>query len=140
MKKKRLLKLAEFLEKLPRAKFDFGTTVLEWDGGKTCGTVCCAIGWTPTIWPELVEWVHGGVSIKDSVNGYDGFDDIAKELFGISRSDTWSLFSESTSEWDMFGENKKRSERFNKLKLKRLDSRATPKQVAKNIRLYVENA
>jgi hypothetical protein len=50
---KRLLKLADFLDKLPRKKFDFTTWVNKFTwGGKadlSCGTTACAMGWATTI-------------------------------------------------------------------------------------------
>lgn len=53
----RLLKLAKFLRTLPESHFDFGI-VLE-QHSKTrenkCGTIGCAIGWCPVVFPRLVE-------------------------------------------------------------------------------------
>lgn len=46
---KRLLKLVEFLERLPRRKFNFGVWVSGWDGANMCGTSGCAIGWAATM-------------------------------------------------------------------------------------------
>ena len=54
----RLLRLAKFLEKLPRRKFDFAELVADTEKrhGKDCGTVCCAVGWTPAVFPKLISW------------------------------------------------------------------------------------
>ncbi len=67
MNAKRLLKLADFLDKLPRAKFDFGVIAMQ-DGkpmlealkaGKErCGTVACAIGWMPAVFPRSLRWTE----------------------------------------------------------------------------------
>lgn len=51
---KRLLKLADFLEKLPRKRFDYATWVGDtWDGtplqSESCGTTACALGWAATM-------------------------------------------------------------------------------------------
>lgn len=66
MNKERLIKMAEFLEKLPEHKFDFSSYVHL--GSKSpsealanpeehCGTTACAIGWLPAMFPESFKWV-----------------------------------------------------------------------------------
>lgn len=55
MNAKRLLKLAEFLERLPRKRFNYATWVGDdWEGkpNLSCGTAACALGWATTI-PSL---------------------------------------------------------------------------------------
>ena len=65
----RLNQLADFLDALPPEKFNFQWLVTDpatrqclmstpatTPAGPPCGTVCCAIGWTPTIWPEDCKW------------------------------------------------------------------------------------
>lgn len=50
--KRRLLKLADFLEKLPPRRFDFRKWVGDDWGGKpdlSCNTTACAFGWATTI-------------------------------------------------------------------------------------------
>jgi hypothetical protein len=50
--KRRLLKLAVFLDTLPPKRFNFGHWVgMAWKGNQdlSCGTTACAIGWCPTI-------------------------------------------------------------------------------------------
>jgi len=55
--KRRLRKLIAFLRALPRAKWDFNSVVKKWkENGHACGTVCCAIGWVPKIFPKLARW------------------------------------------------------------------------------------
>lgn len=46
--KRRLLKLANFLNYLPEEKFNFENVITK-SNGKACGTVGCAIGWLPAI-------------------------------------------------------------------------------------------
>lgn len=53
MNKARLLKVARFLDTLTPDKWDFSQYVTAYENG--CGTVCCALGWCPTIFPE--HWV-----------------------------------------------------------------------------------
>lgn len=53
--KNRLLKLADFLEKLPPERFNYAHWVgLDWKGDPnlSCGTTACALGWATTI-PSL---------------------------------------------------------------------------------------
>lgn len=52
---RRLLVLADFLEKLPPERFDFSRWVGEKWGGKpdlSCGTTACGMGWATTAVPE----------------------------------------------------------------------------------------
>lgn len=51
----RLEQLIQFLEQLDPARFDFQRVVKEKDENG-CGTVCCAMGWTPALFPELIGW------------------------------------------------------------------------------------
>ena len=55
----RLNKLADFLQKLPRTHFDFSRVCDLIKPSKTnqCGTVGCAMGWTPTVFPRLIGMV-----------------------------------------------------------------------------------
>lgn len=53
----RLLRLAEFLETVPKERFDLSSWVGEDWGGKqdlSCGTTACAMGWAATM-PEFRE-------------------------------------------------------------------------------------
>lgn len=126
---RRLLKLIEFLEKLPRKKFDFATEVSECKtNGHTCATVACAIGWTPELWPRLVKWHftddwYGARKECSSffLRGEEVyFKDVARDLFGVNG---W-LFAPGE-------QNEVHS------KLKDLSYGATPKQVAKMLRQYM---
>lgn len=48
----RLLKLADFLAKLPRNRFDYNYWVgVDWGGKQdlSCGTTACALGWAATM-------------------------------------------------------------------------------------------
>ena len=50
--KRRLLKLADFLDRLPPKRFNYATWVGgDWDGRQdlSCGTTACALGWACTI-------------------------------------------------------------------------------------------
>jgi hypothetical protein len=135
----RLLKLAAFLDKLPKAKFNFGTfTSL---GGKPmmealkagrsrCGTTACAVGWMPAVFPRTACWIgkdqpYGHVIVglrsdKGRRPRLTNFD-VAERFFGLSYDETRNLFdpgSEFASD-DAPGWT------------------ATPKEVAKHIRRFV---
>jgi hypothetical protein len=61
MNKERLLTIATFLDNLPPEKFNFDRYVTKHENG--CGTVCCAIGWFPQIFPEIWIWKPIGRNI-----------------------------------------------------------------------------
>jgi len=127
----RLLKLADFLDQLPRQKFDFARIAHEGHksmrdalkaGKHRCGTVACAIGWTPVVFPRLVRWVTLNIGSRDLDvclrSDDDSIDfDAAAQIFDIEYDDACFLFDPGDS---------------------RLGDGATPKQVAKHIRKFVK--
>lgn len=127
MNTKQLLKLADFLDTLPRQKFDFAVVAHQHGkpmraalkAGKTaCGTVACALGWTPAVWPRALRW-HPHKSIVLEIRFKDGMQlstfDTAALWFDITREATEYLFDPSVNSlW-----------------------RATPKRVARHIRRWV---
>lgn len=86
----RLEKMIKFLEELPPKKFDFGTVVRSRDEND-CGTVCCAMGWTPEIFKGelLIGW--------DEIQNYN-YDAWAKKIFGMSEMIADSLFCPNAQE------------------------------------------
>lgn len=62
----RLLKLADFLDTLEPEKFNINSFVATMDRG--CGSVCCALGWCPKVFPDDWVWVDGldGARLKHS--------------------------------------------------------------------------
>lgn len=132
----RLLKLAVFLDKLPKAKFDFSTITSLGQkpmmealkaGRHRCGTTACAIGWMPAIFPRQVCWVgedrpYGDLNVglrsagaARRVGKARNFA-VAQRFFGISYEEALHLFNPGDI-----------SLRYD----------ATPKQVAKHIRRFV---
>lgn len=121
----RLLKLADFLDTLPREKFDFsvitcvdGLPLLDAlkAGKKRCGTVACAVGWMPAVFPRAFKWTDCGAVLPRSSQA-DGMNlDAAGRFFGLDYADTVGLFSPEDSG---------------------LGYSATPKQVARHIRRFV---
>lgn len=123
MNTQRLLKLASFLRKLPPERFDFGVVVKH---ETSCGTVGCAMGWTPAVFPDLVEWTKDEeawpLTLTKTGKPTD-YDTLASEIFEIGEDDAFSLFTP-----------------FNQgcIGLTRLPSDATPSQVADLIEEYIK--
>lgn len=125
MNKQRMLKLADFLDNLPPKKFDFGS--FRGEGAASCGTIGCAIGWMPSVFPRVCkswvgEKVEGGYTLSDDVQLYE-FDEAA-EVLDIDVDHCRDLFTPT--------------ENLTELKPQFLPVSATPKQVAKRIRQFVE--
>lgn len=87
----RLVKMIEFLQTLPSKRFNFNTIIdtdkrfIKGMSQHDCGAVGCAIGWTPTVFPHMVEMresVHGTTDVRLLSGG--GFTSIAYKLFGLS--------------------------------------------------------
>lgn len=133
--KKRILKLCDFLEQLPRKRFDFGVVAEK----QSCGTVGCAIGWTPEVFPRLVKWTppttkHGqmGIAPKDGRRGRC-YTTIARSLFGLTKKHAHDLFTPSAPVFiDLSG-----APDYKYVVLGSLDFDATPKQVAKRLRKFL---
>jgi hypothetical protein len=120
---RRLLKLAAFLETLPRRKFDYMTWSSSIAPGEytkdLCGTTGCAMGWACTM-PEFRRLglrMHFGIPSFPSKfeGGWARGNDAADELFGLSGDEAYKVFHP-------------RNER---------ESKATPKYVAEKIRAFV---
>lgn len=92
MNKKRLLKLAAFLRKLPAEKFNINDVVTRWDNN--CGSICCAMGWTPKVFPKLIQWTPNGPYKLKLCREAEGehFDEVAVKLFKISFFQVSCLF------------------------------------------------
>ena len=118
--KRRLLKLAAFLEALPKDKFYFGTTLHKVE--HNCPTVACAIGWTPVVFPKLTK--RFGVKSIGTSGSYVGdryYSELAMDLFDVSKSDAEALFSPG----------------IHSLSLTALNPLVPPSAVAANIRLFL---
>lgn len=125
---RRLLKLIAFLEKLPRRKFDFRYIARQADTPK-CGTVCCAMGWTSSVFPKRVKLVLDAINPEYSdlvsrVSGVENYDRVALELFGMDQYTANDLFYPDNQ--DLVHES-----------LPNCTDSATPKQVAKMLRKYL---
>lgn len=136
--KRRLLKLAAFLRKLPREKFDF--TIVAREAGKPmrealkagatrCGTTACAVGWMPAVFPRSCEWIADtfrgyamrGVVLKGQPLLPFEMLKVAEQFFGLTDDEVALLFVPSDAPTPG-----------------QLGDDATPKQVARHIERFVK--
>lgn len=122
---RRLLKLAAFLRKLPRKRFDYCTwTGDNWKGAQdlSCGTTACALGWAATM-PTfrrlgLYLNVYGTPELPGA-RGREWWESpaivAASRLFSITTNQAGMLFAPDEDEED-----------------------ATPKYVARKIERFVK--
>lgn len=110
MNKARLLKLANFLIALPPQKFNYGLVAVVGEKPmlealkakkESCGTAACAMGWTPAIFPKLVEWDREQreglqMDVCSRVTGAER-DAAMMELFDITRAQVDFLFYPDTN-------------------------------------------
>jgi hypothetical protein len=95
--KAKLRQLIEFIRELPDEQFDFSRIVKEVDRHE-CGTVCCAAGWLPKVFPK--DWAytkawHAGqgaasVALKESEDV--GVEDFLKSYFEAPEEDIDRIF------------------------------------------------
>lgn len=130
----RLNKLADFLDTLNEQQFNFeivAKRVCKSDT-ITCGTVGCAIGFTPHVFPELVKYEDREglpdnevtVEMIDSPRAGHNYSQIGQLLFNIPYIDSMRLFApDCPNHWN---------------KDDCLGPMATSQQVAQSIRNYIE--
>lgn len=121
----RILKLADFVAKIPRRRFDFNTFVGDdWGGAAdlSCGTTACALGWATTM--PLFKKL--GLKLKSDPQVYQRIkyrgrhpEIYSQHLFGIDNSTFREIFYPSA------------------FRLTHLDPSATPKEWAKHARSIV---
>lgn len=131
----RLLKLAAHLENgRPggHKKFDFSKWHVNHGDENHCGTLGCAIGEMPVVFPKLARfgtighWLSGTIGavkgrVKKRLSGFE----LASDVFGVAVKDCHLLFNPGGQRWWV-------------PKQTSLSNRATAKQVARSIRLYVK--
>lgn len=122
---KRLVKLANFLANLPPRNFNFAWAIEELDAkNKHCGTVACAIGWTPAVFPKLVKFPK---RLEYGATCYIGDEDyvsVARRLFKLPEGHV-----------DIFCPGNQKTIHKN---LPHLSTYAKPKDVAEMLRKYVK--
>lgn len=126
----RLLKLADYIEKVPThiqgeevtgKEFNFDVVRVQ----EGCGTMACAIGYTPEVFPEEIGLTQGFRPVFHKT-GASSVTSIARDFFGIQPSrDIYALFF-ADEQWN------------HPAKLDYLRQTATGAQVAQNIRKFVE--
>ena len=105
----RLHKLANFLDKLPNSHFRFDAICYIFPKSQTnkCGTVGCAMGWTPTVFPKLIGvqksyhdhdheltsfFMRTGNVNRDKKQDLE-YDEAAVKLFGIPGEHARAVFA-----------------------------------------------
>jgi len=136
MYKDKLNKLADFLDGLDESKFYFGSVVDKWVGDgreNLCGSVCCAIGWAPTLFPDEVQWMKGAHdNLAYNGNAQLSYGEIGAKLFDIPFWDAEALFSPNSTHMD-----DDEAYRWDEWGIHILYEEATPKELAANIRNYI---
>lgn len=134
----RLMKLARFLHNvLPENKFDFSVVTFGGDIPNetfSCGTVGCAIGWAPLVFPDLLRYerspsgesvyVHRKSDDRELAIDLSVASSALMEFFGLSSPEARALFCPYCQ---------------SKISpaLPFLSNESTPKEVASGIALYV---
>ena len=157
----RLIHLANFLERLPPEKFDFGhwvdTTTYEGKEDFSCGTTGCALGWATTLpmfralglrlreVPRRISRQFVPALVDDVLDPEEGasFDAVGNAtnfIFGLTRGETEWLFmptgderddENETEPEDLLGDDDVGDDG-------RLSRRASSKRVAQHIREFIE--
>lgn len=141
MKKDKLLKLAAFLDTLEEDKFDLAQVAISDDEDPMCGSVCCAVGWTPKIFPEEVRWAmpnhYEGLDLACRNEGGDWvvkeYREVAVQLFEITEAEAHSLFTP----YQLAIVEKEEGD-YDRLESGELRGALKPKQMAERIRMFAE--
>lgn len=130
--KKRLLKLAKHLKrgKLGHKKFDFSYLNADEYGSEMthngCGTLGCAIGECPFVFPKHWKFLNGGVVLFGTKKNklWLGLSQ-AEKFFGLDEEERWHLFHPISQTPELYGG-------------RNLGYRARPKSVAANIEAFIK--
>jgi hypothetical protein len=94
-------KVISFLEKLEDREFNFQKVITIFNNKLNCGTVCCAVGWFPNIFPERVTWDKTCGSTMLALDKEEvGYGDIAAEILDIPRDHASTLFTPWNEDYD----------------------------------------
>jgi len=89
--KEKLSMVIKFLKELLPAHFYLGQV------RKECGTVCCAIGWFPSIFPDECRYSDLHKHTPNEVNGVH-YSKVVEDIIGIEKGLAKLLFSPCTGE------------------------------------------
>lgn len=138
IEKLRMHALADALDKLEPKRFTFAIVVRH---GTSCGTVGCAMGWTPAVFPTLVEWTGEDCAGLNQGNGlrmngeFVEYHQAASRLFGIPEEMALQLFSPVEAyEWD---DGPRTPKHDIHPELPSLEDSATSKEVAGLLRTFI---
>jgi len=101
MNKSNFQKVIDFLKALSTEKFNFEKVITNHkvdNQGHICGTVCCAVGWFPKIFPGEVEWdwdryCAGQISVRQTNGDGRGYIETAAKMLDISEAHAFVLFT-----------------------------------------------
>ena len=141
MKKENLMKLATFLDTLEEDKFDLAQVVISDEEDPMCGSICCAVGWTPKIFPEEVRWAlsAGQEELDLSCRNEEGdwvvmgYVSVAMRLFGITEAEARALFTPY-----QIAIVEKEEGDYDRLESGELRGSLKPKEMAKRVRMFAE--
>ena len=151
----RILILADFVSKVKPKQWDFSVWIgNDWEGAPdlSCGTTACAMGWGTAV-PQLRRlglrmvknnFGPGGsmeLHKRDGKKVYD-FISIGRELFGLSRAETYHLFvprEPNVTGGTYLGFDEETQKYEYAKRSKTLGPRATNKQWAKHARQFVKD-
>lgn len=132
----RLIKTAEFFEKLPKEKFDISKirkdiikTGTKPQAKMDCKTTCCIVGWLPTLFPGKCRWEQSELNNEDGQVEVDyevvltgqyesSMEEVCAEVLGLTEDESQFCYPDW---WPQNG------------------LKANPKNVAKLLRRYAEN-
>jgi hypothetical protein len=133
-------KVIEFLRTLEESKFNFRAVVSSQtvdENSHICGSVCCAVGWFPKIFPDTVYWgstcTEAAYNTHVSTRHTTGYQRVAAEVLDISDHHAVALFTPVSPGEDLYGFLRKAQAT---LGLQHLDEHASPMQVARNLEHY----
>ncbi len=89
--RKRLQKLADFLKTVPRKQFDIERLVFGDPKKIGCGSIACAIGHCPIVFPK--QWKFIGSYYVKLRSGGIFWDLDSEKFFGIAERDVVSIFT-----------------------------------------------
>lgn len=93
--KERFIKLLEFLKTLNNDQFDYSQFVAIYDHKQQCGTVCCAAGWLPKVFPQEWELAFDGVRWIPAMPNFgpdQEIEDTLAHFFGMTSIEVNALF------------------------------------------------